>query len=76
MPSGIAPFAPILFLYLLPYLSIISPSSLLLRPSSRKIRPSSGTISVPNRILPPMTILIASQFHPYHGTISQMNHPP
>ena len=69
MPSGIAPFAPILFLYLLPYLSIISPSSLLLRPSS-------GTISIPNRILPPMTILIASQFHPYHGTISQMNHPP
>ena len=75
MPSGIAPFAPILFLYLLPYLSIISPSSLLLRPSSRKIRPSSRKIPVPDRILPPMTILIASQFHPYHGTISQMNHP-
>ena len=69
MPSGIVSFTPILFLHLFPYLSIVSPSSLLLRPSSRKI-------PVPNKILPPMTILIASQFHPYHGTISQMNHPP
>ena len=96
IPSGIVPFAPILFLYLLPYLiiishssslniishstlltphssslSIISPSSFLLRPSSRKISPSSGTISVPNRILPPMTILITAQLHLHLPSVRQ-----
>ena len=92
IPSGVVPFAPILFLYLFPYLiiishstlltphssslSIISPSSFLLRPSSGKIRPSSGKIPVPNRIHPPMPLLITAQFHLHLSSIRQGNGLP
>jgi hypothetical protein len=61
IPSGVVPFAPILFLYLLPYLRIISHTTLL-TPHSSSI--STKNVSLTKGILPPMIVLVTAQFHP------------
>ena len=80
IPSGVVPFAPILFLDLLPYLIIISHSTFhiphssslsIISHSTFHTPHSSKNVSLPKGILPPMRPLITAQFHLHLSTVRQ-----